>query len=133
MHNIEKMDQNWTGMKQGLPEALNRIFNHNINGSEKRNDSKTEKNLSMITKVSAKPNPFSTTITLDVSCEQSKHVIVRMFDADNKIVKMFSWYLVVGTNVTAINELRSVNSGSFLLDIVDHEGNVLFSTQLTKK
>lgn len=86
----------------------------------------------MITKVTAKPNPFSTTITLDVTCEQSRHIIVRMFDADGRIVKMFSWYVVKGTNVTAISELRAVTSGFYVLDIIDHEGAVLFTTELKK-
>lgn len=87
----------------------------------------------MITKVTAKPNPFSTTITLDVMCDQNRHVIVRMFDEEGKIVKMFGWYLVKGTNVTAINELRHISDGSFILDIVDHDGNTLFSTTITKE
>ena len=87
----------------------------------------------MITKVTVRPNPFHTVLTLDVSCETNRNIIVRMFNEDGRIVKMFSWYLVKGTNVTAINELSNLESGLFLVDIIDNEGRVLFSTKLTKE
>ncbi len=87
----------------------------------------------MITKVTVRPNPFSTVLTLDVTCEQNRHIIVRMFDEVGKIVKMFGWYLVKGTNVTAMNELGNLNTGVFVLDFIDNEGNVLFSSKLTKE
>ncbi len=87
----------------------------------------------MITKVTVRPNPFYTVLTLDVYCENNKNIIVRMFNEGGRIVKMFSWYLVKGTNVTAINELGNLDNGLFLLDIIDNEGTVLFSSRLTKE
>ena len=87
----------------------------------------------MITKVTAKPNPFYTALTLDVTCEQNRHIIVRMFNDDGKIIKMFSWYLVKGTNITVINELGNLSSGTFFLDIIDNEGHTLYSTRLDKE
>jgi hypothetical protein len=95
--------------------------------------SEPQKNTFMITRVTARPNPFFTTITLDVVCEQSRHTIVRMFDMDNRIVKMFSWYLVKGTNVTTINELNSLSGGTYFVDIIDSEANVLYATKLRKE
>ena len=87
----------------------------------------------MITKVTVRPNPFYTVLTLDVACEANRSIIVRMFNEAGKIVKMFSWYLVKGTNVTSINELSNLESGLFLLDIIDNEGAVLFSSRITKE
>ena len=86
----------------------------------------------MITKVIARPNPFYTSVTLEVSCEYSRHTIVRMADADGKIVKLFSWYLVKGSNVTTITEMGAMSSGGYVVDILDNEGNSLFNTTLTK-
>jgi hypothetical protein len=86
----------------------------------------------MITKVTVRPNPFYTVLTMDVTCDQNRNIIVRMFNEDDRIVKMFSWYLVKGTNVTAINDLGNLSSGAFLIDIIDIEGTVLFSTHLSK-
>ena len=87
----------------------------------------------MITRVLTRPNPFLTSITLDVACAQSKHVIVRMFDDDQKIVKMFSWFLVKGINVTTISEVSALSTGSYGLDIVDLDGEILYSTKLHKE
>jgi hypothetical protein len=95
--------------------------------------SEPEKTPFMITKVTARPNPFFTSITLDVVCEQSRHTIVRMFDQDNRIVKMFSWYLVKGTNVTTINELNSLSGGTYFVDMIDSEAKVLYATNLRKE
>lgn len=86
----------------------------------------------MITKVVARPNPFYTSVTLEVACEHSRHTIVRMTDADGKIVKLFSWYLVRGSNVTTITEMGAMQAGGYVIDILDNEGNSLFNTALTK-
>ena len=91
------------------------------------------KTTTMITKVTVRPNPFYTVLTIDVTCDSNRTIIVRMFNGDGRIVKMFSWYLVKGTNVTAINELGNLDSGMFLLDIIDSEGIVLFSSRITKQ
>src|SRR5689334_9645833 len=87
----------------------------------------------MITKVTVRPNPFYTVLTLDVACDTNRNIIVRMFNEAGKIVKMFSWYLVKGTNVTSINELSTLERGLFLLDIIDNEGTVLFSSKIKKE
>ncbi len=87
----------------------------------------------MILQVAIKPNPFKSTIQLDVTCEYSRQVIVRMFNDTGRIIRMFSWYLVSGTNVTAINELRNIEEGIYMVDIINHEGDVLYSTRLTKE
>lgn len=87
----------------------------------------------MITKVTVRPNPFYTVLTLDVACDSNRSIIVRMFNNAGKIVKMFSWYLVKGTNVTSINELSNLENGLFLLDIIDNEGTVLFSSRIKKE
>ena len=86
----------------------------------------------MIPKVVVRPNPFFTSITLDVTCALGKHVIVRMFDEDDKIVKMFSWFLVKGINITNISEVEFLPTGVYSLDIVDLEGDVLYSTHISK-
>lgn len=91
---------------------------------------KTDK---MITKVTVRPNPFYTVLTIDVTCNSNRNIIVRMFNEGGRIVKMFSWYLMKGTNVTAINELGNLGNGKYLLDIIDNEGTVLFSIQLNKE
>ena len=113
-------------------DLFDRILRHYTTaGVADREKDSVNKN-PMITKVTVRPNPFNTVLTLDVSCESNRNIIVRMFSDEGRIVKMFSWYLVKGTNVTAINELGSLLSGQFLVDIIDNEGTVLFTTKLDK-
>ena len=119
-------------IKPAIAETLQRIIQSSKTDSMHTSEPHVENPKYMITKVTVKPNPFSTTITLDISCDQSRHVIVRMFDEDGRIVKMLSWYLVKGTNVTSINELKNLTTGSYLIDVIDHEGKVLYSTEARK-
>lgn len=121
-----------------VPQVSNsELFNRILRNCEVRDEAGSthptvNKNL-MITKVTVRPNPFNTVLTFDVSCESNKNIIVRMFSDEGKIVKMFSWYLVKGTNVTAINDLGSLSNGTFVVDIIDNEGTVLFSSKLEKQ
>lgn len=87
----------------------------------------------MIPKVIVRPNPFFSSITLDVTCAQGKHVIVRMFNEEDRIVKMFSWFLVKGINITNIGEVEVLPLGNYSLDIIDLEGDIVYSTQLHKE
>ena len=130
-HNTEKhkAEKNAVSMRQ----KLNRILQIDQNGPSGNHGSSDVPNSEiMIPKVVVRPNPFFTSITLDVTCAQGKHVIVRMFDEDDKIVKMFSWFLVKGINITNIGEVQFLPSGIYSLDIVDLEGDVLYSTHISK-
>jgi hypothetical protein len=128
-HNPEKHKAD--NSTPSIRQKLNRILQIDQNGSI-GDPSDISNNEIMIPKVIVRPNPFFTSITLDVTCAQGKHVIVRMFDEDEKIVKMFSWFLVKGINITNIGEVNLLPSGTYALDIVDLEGDVLYNTRLTK-
>ena len=116
-----------------MQQKLNRILRIDSSGNP-MTEPITENVITgiMIIKVVAKPNPFLTAVTLDVTCAQSKHVIVRMFDGEEKIVKMFSWFLVKGINVTTINDINGLYAGAYTLDIIDLDGDVLYSARLQK-
>ena len=112
---------------------FNRIIAEKLKTAESEDATLPFNKYTMITKVTVRPNPFYTVLTLDVACDSNRSIIVRMFNEAGKIVKMFSWYLVKGTNVTSINELSNLENGSFLLDIIDNEGAVLFSSRIKKE
>lgn len=130
-HNTEKhkAEKNAVSMRQ----KLNRILQIDQTAqNDSRGPSEAPNSEIMIPKVVVRPNPFFTSITLDVTCVQGKHVIVRMFDEDDKIVKMFSWFLVKGINITNISEVEFLPTGVYSLDIVDLEGDILYSTNISK-
>jgi hypothetical protein len=112
---------------------FNRILKDDFEKTENEVATLPYNKYTMITKVTVRPNPFYTVLTLDVACDSNRNIIVRMFNEAGKIVKMFSWYLVKGTNVTSINELSNLENGLFLLDIIDNEGMVLFSSKIKKE
>lgn len=115
-----------------IRQKLNRILQIDQPGID-NTTSDTSNAATMIPKVIVRPNPFFTSITLDVTCSQGKHVIVRMFNEDDKIVKMFSWFLVKGINITNIGEVEALPLGNYSLDIIDLEGDILYSAQLHKE
>jgi hypothetical protein len=130
-HNTEKhkAEKNAVSMRQ----KLNRLLQIDQTGTSGNESTSVVPNSEiMIPKVVVRPNPFFTSITLDVTCAQGKHVIVRMFDEDDKIVKMFSWFLVKGINITNISEVEFLPTGVYSLDVVDLEGDVLYSTHISK-
>ena len=114
-------------------ELFNRILAEENDSTDNGDATLPFNKYTMITKVTVRPNPFYTVLTLDVACDSNRSIIVRMFNEAGKIVKMFSWYLVKGTNVTSINELSNLENGLFLLDIIDNEGTVLFSSRIKKE
>jgi hypothetical protein len=113
-----------------IPDAFKRLFQFVSKDKGVGNGHNSSNEMHM--RVTTRPNPFNTCVTLDVMCEQNKHIIVRMFDEAGKIIKMLSWYVMKGSNVTSINELSVLTSGEYLLDIIDTDGIVLFSTNISK-
>jgi hypothetical protein len=92
-----------------------------------------EENGNMITKVIIRPNPFETFIALEITCVQSKNIIIRLTDMQERIVKMFSWFIVKGDNVTNFSEIGTLTPGAYRLDVMDLEGELIFSTEVVKK
>ena len=125
-------DQQTQKASAKIPEAFRRILQFAGN-NEGAVTNPTSKPNEMILKVTTRPNPFFTSVTLDITCDQNKHVIVRMFDDAGKIIRMISWYVMKGSNVTSISELNTLNNGQYFLDIIDSEGSILFNTMLTKQ
>jgi hypothetical protein len=125
-------DQQTQKQNTQIPEAFRRILKF-VGNTEGAATTPNNKPNEMSLKVTTRPNPFFTSVTLDVTCDQNKHIIVRMFDEAGKIIKMLSWYVMKGSNVTSINELNILNNGQYFLDIIDTEGTVLFNTTLSKQ
>jgi hypothetical protein len=128
-----KTEADKTEQHTALQQQLNRLLQTTSSTEPVTdNNSNIEKRNTVITKVLIRPNAFFTAITLDVASEQSRHAIVRMYNLEGRIVKMFSWFLVRGTNITSINEINSLLEGTYYLDMIDNEGNLLYSTNVIK-
>jgi len=87
----------------------------------------------MINKLSAYPNPFVNGITIEISAGKDDHVIVRMRERKGKIVRMFSWHLLEGSNLCSLNDLHDLLKGDYILDAVNEEGIVLGNAKVLRK
>lgn len=86
----------------------------------------------MSTQVSILPNPFLSTLSIEVIVENNSSAIVQLMDQHLKIIKMMSWDLKKGTNKTSIDNLDNLPAGDYYVDIKNIDGKNLFATKLVK-
>ena len=87
----------------------------------------------MILNVRAYPNPFGSSICLEVSCDQNEQVIFRLYNPGGKVIKMSYWKPVNGINKIILDNLERLNPGLYLVELKDHNEEPLFSTELLKE
>ena len=85
------------------------------------------------TQIMAHPNPFLSCITLEIETAKPGSSIVYLFDTDGKIVKMLSWDLKKGMNITRLNDLDKLINGIYFLDVIDELGQVMHSLKVVKE
>lgn len=134
MKPLIEADQTHVNTENGnafIHQKLNRILQ--IDRDHNTAAEPVSENVTMISKVTVRPNPFGSAIVMEVNCKQSKHIIIRMTDDKERIVKMISWFVVKGANVTSLSELDHLAAGIYCLDVMDQEGELLFTTDVEKK
>ncbi len=126
------LDQNHSdSTAKKLHHKLFRILNAEKEDASKDGDINT--NLTFINGVSIRTNPSLQAITIEITCAQSRHLIVRLLNPEGKIEKMFAWYVIKGANITTITETTGLPEGDYRLDILDNDGFVVYNTILNKK
>ena len=83
--------------------------------------------------VRAYPNPFGSVISLEVVCEQNEQVIFRLYNPGRKVIKMSYWKLVNGMNKIILDNLERLTTGSYLIELKDHNEETLYSAELIKE
>lgn len=125
-------------------QEQNKLANQPLNDQQERllaeaqqfmhlNNPGPVKNNAMITNVTVRPNAEFSSMTIDVTCEHSRHSIVRLFNPANRIIKMFSWFLIKGTNITTLSEINGSLPGEYKLDIIDSEGKLLYAVSVNRQ
>ena len=69
-------------------------------------------------------------LNLHIISDANRYVIVRLFNAEIQMVKSFSWYVWKGENNKVINQEGTFEENWVLLDVVDFDGSVLFSSRI---
>lgn len=84
-------------------------------------------------KVSASPNPFGATISLEVHCEQNEQVIFRLYNPAGKVIKMSYWKLVNGVNKIILDGLDRLTPGPYLIELKDQNEETLHKVPVRKE
>jgi hypothetical protein len=82
--------------------------------------------------ITTRPNPFISSLTLEITATEDQPGVVRMIDITGKIISLFLWKLKKGVNISNINNLNKLSTGLYLLDVMDEKGHILCSTKVEK-
>lgn len=83
--------------------------------------------------VNTRPNPFTSNIIVEIVNEQPGHVIVRLYDHYGRFIRIISWDMAKGRNITMFRDLEDLEDGTYVLDAVDAMGNTLYKMDLIKR
>ena len=83
--------------------------------------------------VHTRPNPFTSNIIVEVVSEQPAHAIVRLYDHFGRFIRIISWDMAKGRNITMFRDLDDLEDGTYMLDAVDAMGNTLYKSDLIKR
>ncbi len=86
-----------------------------------------------VIKASTYPNPFTAGIQIDVKAESNQAVSVNLYDMNGKVVKQVNTELRKGSNSLAMNDLKNMPAGMYLMDITSREGQSIYKTKLMKQ
>jgi hypothetical protein len=88
----------------------------------------------LTTEISVFPNPFDYFVFLEVTCEEPMDCIILLADlGPGKIVRMIGASMKNGINRVSLDDLYSLPSGNYQLDIKTVAGEVLYQTMLIKQ
>ena len=82
--------------------------------------------------ITTRPNPFISSLTLEITTTEDQPGVVRMADPTGKIISLFLWKLKKGINISNINNLNNLSQGMYMLDVMDERGHILCSTKVVK-
>jgi len=84
-------------------------------------------------KASTYPNPFTNMVQVDIKAENNETVIVRLVDMSGRMIKQVKAELRKGANSIAINDIKNIPSGMYLLDVNAANGQSIYKTKLMKQ
>ncbi|MBN9380798.1 MAG: hypothetical protein J0H74_08540 [Chitinophagaceae bacterium] len=88
----------------------------------------------MPTAVSVYPNPFDRFIEIELTCAENGDCIILLANMkDNRIIRMLGAGLEKGVNKIPLDNLHSLQLGSYQLDIKAPTGDTIYKTMLVKQ
>ncbi len=71
-------------------------------------------------------------LNIEMVMEYNQQVVLRMVNDEEKVVRMIGWYLLRGTNATAMFDLENLESGHYRIDVLDADGNRIQMASIQK-
>ncbi len=88
--------------------------------------------MSSITKTATFPNPFVSTVQVNILSEETQTVTIRMQDVSGRTVEQLKWTIQKGNNSTSLNNLSQLPKGMYMISINGENGEQLYSSKLMK-
>ena len=87
----------------------------------------------MTTAVSVFPNPFNYIIRIKMTCAENENCIILLVESKEKVIRrILGVGLKKGTNHISLDDLQSLQLGTYQLYIKDIEGDTIYKTVLVK-
>jgi hypothetical protein len=83
-------------------------------------------------KAKAYPNPFSTSLSVEVSTDIDTQVIFRLYNQVGNLIKMSYWKLIKGNNKIMFDSLQNLSMGQYIIEIKDQNNQVLHKFEMQK-
>ena len=81
--------------------------------------------------VNVTADQHTSSIIIDITSPDNRNTIVRMLNRDRKIIKIYSWYLMKGRNITTIKNYDQLETGLYIFQIMKIGGDIIFSGRIT--
>ena len=109
---------------------ITKTLPHHTGNAYKFSISSIQQNDSSVTvNVSADQNTSS--IIIDITSPDNRNTIVRMMNRERKIIKIYSWYLMKGRNITTIKNYDELDTGWYIFQIMKIGGDIIYSGRIT--
>lgn len=83
--------------------------------------------------VNTRPNPFTSNVIVEIVSEHQAHIIMRLYDHGGRFIRIISWDMAKGRNITMFRDLEDLEDGTYILDAVDASGELLYKHELVKR
>ena len=80
----------------------------------------------------AYPNPFSSSLSVEVDADIDCQVIFRLYNHVGNLIKMSYWKLIKGNNKIMMDSLQNLAMGLYTIEIKDENNLVLHKFELVK-
>jgi len=133
-HSSVATDYHVADQQGGLPLTYYRVAAVDLDGKIIYSNKIVVKGDNKGTQLSAFPNPFIGSLSVNVSVTENKPgAVVKVFDFKGALISATTWNLKQGSNITTFNSLDRLPSGLYFLDVSDASGMKIARSHLVKQ